>query len=104
MLVFFLAINRHAVTIDFWPFDYAPKIRLFVAFMVILGIDVLWGGLAAWLAGRGGRRRGRESNRHINSLKKELCQAQARIKHMESGLSVGHTVNRSASSPPLDVE
>ncbi len=101
-LIVFSVINRHAVTVDFWPFDYAPKIRLFVVILFVLAIGVLWGGLAAWLAGGAGRRRGREAGRRASSVETDLRQANKRIQRLESELTDARGKSASAALPPAN--
>jgi len=101
-LIVFSVINRHAVTLDFWPFDYAPKIRLFVVILGVLTIGVLWGGLAAWLAGGVGRRRGREAGRHARSVETDLHQANMRIQRLESQLTDARGKSDSVVLPPAN--
>ena len=102
VLIGFSVINRHGVTVDFWPFDYAPKIRLFVVILGVLTIGVLWGGLAAWLAGGAGRRRGREAGRRASSVETDLRQANMRIQRLESQLTGARGKSDSVALPPAN--
>ena len=49
-MIAFSVVNRHAVRLDFWPFDFAPEVRLFAVILGVLAVGIVWGGIAAWLA------------------------------------------------------
>ena len=105
-LVLFSVVNRHAVTVDFWPLDIALELRLFVVILGVLMFGVLWGGLAAWLAGGGARRRAREAQRRADTTQSDLRQARQKIERLENDLKVDRTVNASTvdakALPPAD--
>jgi uncharacterized integral membrane protein len=84
VLVVFSVVNRHAVTVDFWPLDFAPEVRLFAVILGILAVGVLWGGIAAWLAGGARRRLGREAQRRVDKLEIELRMARSEIDRLKS--------------------
>ena len=99
-LVLFSVVNRHAVTVDFWPLDHTLELRLFVVILGVLMIGVLWGGLAAWLAGGGARRRAREAQRRADTMTSDLRQAQQKNERLENHLSEAQAVN----AAPLDAK
>ena len=100
VLIIFSAINRHLVLIDFWPFDFAPEIRLYAVILGVLMIGVFWGGFAVWLTGRPLRRRERESRYLVEKIRIDLCQAKKRIQRYESEVSkTGGKSSRAALAP-----
>ena len=102
LLVIFSAINRHSVSIDFWPFDFVPEIRLYAVILGFLMIGGFWGGFAVWLAGRPLRRRERESRHLVEVIRTDLRQAKERIQRYESEISKTHSTSCRASLAPAD--
>ena len=101
-LVLFSVVNRHGVTVDFWPIDFAPQVRLFAVILGVLAVGVTWGGLAAWLAGGAGRRRAREAGRRAASIDEDLRQAQRKIARLEDELDESRKRASVAALPPAD--
>lgn len=98
-LVVFSVVNRHAVRVDFWPFEFAPEVRLFAIILGILAIGVCWGGMAAWLAGAPQRRRAREAQRRADSLQTDLRQARNQIDRLNGDLKTArdaHAIGQGA--------
>lgn len=100
-LAVFSVVNRHAVKLDFWPLDFVPEVRLFAVILGILTLGVVWGGVAAWLAGGARRRRGREAERRANSLETDLRQARREIDRLKGQLQAARVHDRPAL-PPAD--
>ena len=89
--------------INFWPFDFAPEVRLYAVILGVLIFGVLWGGFAVWLAGRPLRRRGREARHLAESVRTDLHQAKLRIQHLESEVSEARGASGRASLVPADL-
>jgi len=86
-MIVFSVVNRHTVRLDFWPLDLAPDVRLFAVVLGVLTIGVLWGGIAAWLAGTAPRRRGRDAGRRAEAAETEVRALKQRISRVEGELS-----------------
>ena len=102
VLIIFSAINRHLILIDFWPFDFAPEIRLYAVILGVLMIGVFWGGFAAWLASNPLRRRERESRHLLEKIRIDLRQAKKRIQRYETEASKPGGASFRASLAPAD--
>jgi len=100
-LVVFSVVNRHAIKVDFWPFDFAPEVRLFAVILGILAIGVLWGGIAAWLAGGPRRRQGREAQRRADRLEMDLRAARREIDRLKNEQTAKDSRGKPAL-PPAD--
>lgn len=94
----FSVVNRHPVTVDFWPLDVTAELRMFVVVLGVLIIGVLWGGLGAWIAGANGRRRARDAARRAEAAETQARQAKARIAELEEA---GRTARRGEAGPVL---
>lgn len=101
-LIVFSVVNRHAVKVDFWPFEFAPEIRLFAVVFGILAFGVLWGGLAAWAAGGAARRRGREAARRADAAEIEARALKRRVENLEADLDDARRADKVAALPPAD--
>ena len=88
--------------INFWPFDFAPEIRLYAVILGVLMMGVFWGGFAVWLAGRPLRRQERESRHLVESIRTDLRKAKKRIQRYESEVSKTHGTSCRASLAPAD--
>ena len=100
-LILFSVVNRHGVTVNFWPFAEPFEVRLFVVILGILTIGVFWGGLAAWFAGGATRRRGREAARRANNAENDLRAAKREIEALKLRLHASHE-GPGKSLPPAD--
>ena len=94
----FSVVNRHPVTVDFWPLDVTAELRMFVVVLGAVVIVVLWGGLGAWIAGANGRRRARDAARRTEAAETQARQAKARIAELEEA---GRTARRGEAGPVL---
>ena len=101
-LIVFSVVNRHAVKVDFWPFGFAPEVRLFAVVFGILAFGVLWGGLAAWVAGGAARRRGREAARRADGAEIEARALKRRVESLEADLDDARRADKTPSLPPAD--
>ena len=79
VLALFAASNRETVTLLLWPLDLALQLPLYVAIVGAFLIGFLFGGLAAWNAGRHRRREARRRRRRITALEHELAATQAQL-------------------------
>ena len=100
-LVVFSVVNRHAVTVDFWPLGFAPEVRLFAIILGVLSVGVFWGGLAAWLAGGAARKRAREAERRAASIETDLRLARQKTARLEHDLQTARASSTDAL-PPAD--
>jgi type VI protein secretion system component VasK len=99
-MVVFSVVNRHAVTLDFWPFDYAPEIRLFAVILGLLTVGVVWGGIAAWLAASASRRRSRDAKHRANAAEADARQLKDRIGRLKADLRAAQSVPTAAPFAP----
>jgi len=79
LLALFAASNRDAVTLALWPMDLALQLPLYLAILGAFLIGVVFGGVAAWNAGRHWRREARRRRRRIAALEHELAATQAQL-------------------------
>lgn len=86
--------------INFWPFGFAPEVRLYAILLGVLAVGVLWGGFAVWLAGRPQRQRGREARRIGERVTDELSQAKQQIHQLEMEIEVSRNTSRRTSVVP----
>ncbi len=99
----FSVVNRHVVTVDLWPLDVTTEIRMFVVVLGVLIIGVLWGGLAAWIAGADGRRRARDAMRRAAAAETETRQVKAKVSSLEADIRTARRGDGLASLPaPAD--
>ena len=78
LLALFAASNRDAVTLALWPMDLALQLPLYLAILGAFLIGVVFGGVAAWNAGRHWRREARRRRRRI-IVEHELTATQAQL-------------------------
>ncbi len=105
VIIIFSLINRHGVTIDFWPLPATMDIPLFAVILVTLMIGVLWGGLAAWLAAGRVRKRVRELNRRITSTDADVRHLEEHNVHLRDDLEKAKPGKNNAAKtlmPPAD--
>jgi uncharacterized integral membrane protein len=100
-LVVFCVVNRHTVKVDLWPFGGVAEIRLFAVIIGVLALGVIWGGIAAWLAGGSRRRRAREAAQRGDRLSLELGNARREIERLKADAPAPRGGDRPAL-PPAD--
>ena len=100
-LVVFSVVNRHTVKLDLWPFGIVTEVRLFAVVLGVLAFGVLWGGIAAWLAGGARRRRAREAAQRSDRLSMELGLARREIDRLKSDAQSTRASDR-LTLPPAD--
>ena len=105
VIVVFSLTNRHAVTVDFWPFPLTLDIPLFVVILATLIVGVLWGGLAAWRAARQVRRRAREMSRRAEATEMEIRHLEEHNSRLQRDLNIARSEVSGADKkllPPAD--
>lgn len=70
--VVFSVVNRHAVTLSFWPFQTELQLPLFVLVLAGLIVGVLIGFLVAWFSAGTLRRRLRYERERVRTLESEI--------------------------------
>lgn len=78
ILIVFGLSNRDAVTLGFWPTDYAVVLPLSVAVLAAMAVSFLLGAAIVWLDHLGLRRRARRAEAEVRRLQAQLTQAEAR--------------------------
>ena len=84
VLVTFAVVNRHMVTLDFWPLPISMLLPFSVAIMLVFVIGVLWGGMVSWLSAFNSRREAREIKRKANQAEIQLRHLKDRIRALEA--------------------
>ena len=77
VIIAFAVANREAVTVSFDPFSsaspaYAATLPLFAVILLVLIAGVVVGGIAAWLRQSRWRRKARELDGEVRTLRAEL--------------------------------
>ena len=83
VLVTFAVVNRHMVTLDFWPLPISMLLPFSVAIMLMIFIGVLWGGMMSWMSAFNSRREARETKRKANQAEIQIRQLKDRIRVLE---------------------
>jgi putative membrane protein len=78
VLIIFGLSNRQAVTLGFWPTDYAATIPLSVAILIGMAIAFVLGAAIVWLDHLGLGRRARRAEAQVARLQAQLAQAELR--------------------------
>lgn len=73
VLVGFAIANRTAITISLDPLPFEWQARLFVVVFLAIGLGIVVGGSATWVAQRRWRRLARERRRANEALQRELA-------------------------------
>jgi uncharacterized integral membrane protein len=79
VLALFAASNRGPVTLALWPLSFAIEAPLYLAVLGSVLLGLMFGALAAWVAGRRRRREARQRGRRIAALEHELTATQAQL-------------------------
>jgi uncharacterized integral membrane protein len=73
VLALFAVSNGEAVALGLWPLPFEVDLPLYIAVLGALLIGFVSGVLAAWIAGRRGRRENRRRGRRLATLERELA-------------------------------
>lgn len=71
-VIVFAAINRGAISVDFWPFPYAITLPLFSVVLASLLVGFCLGGLVAWVSAGRYRRQSRALARQLSTAERDL--------------------------------
>jgi len=96
VMVTFAVVNRHAVSLDFWPLNQSLDVPLSAVLMGTLMIGVAWGGIASWLAAGAARWRAREATRRAERAEAENRGLKDRVSRLEAEV-------QGAKATPADV-
>ena len=103
VMVVFSLINRHFVTLSFWPFPMTVEMPLFALILVTLAIGVLCGGLAAWIAAGKSRKRARELNHRLDAAELDLRHLEEQNARLQAEQQeVRRDVQKNNLLPPAD--
>lgn len=78
ILIVFGLSNREAVTLGFWPTDYAATVPLSITILVGMALAFLLGAAVVWLDHFGLGRRARRAEAQVARLQAQLAQAELR--------------------------
>jgi uncharacterized integral membrane protein len=78
VLVLFALSNRQAVSIGFWPTDYAAQVPLSVAMLVGMAVAFFLGASVVWVGKLGLGRRARRAEAAVLRLQAQLTEAEQR--------------------------
>jgi uncharacterized integral membrane protein len=79
ILIVFGLSNREAVTLGFWPTDYAATVPLSIAILVGMALAFLLGAAVVWLDHLGLGRRARRAEAQVRRLQAQLAEAELRV-------------------------
>jgi uncharacterized integral membrane protein len=79
LLGLFAAANREPVSLGLWPLPFLLDVPLYLAVFLSLVAGFMVGATAAWIGGRGRRRRLRQCRRRSEALARELAATQAQL-------------------------
>jgi len=71
----FAVVNRGPIPLDFWPLPYQTTLPLSFVLLAAVAVGVLFGGIAAWWAGRDWRRLARQRKFELEHMARELAHA-----------------------------